>query len=104
MQNNCTTSDRSNGLFFSVAGYCLQQTLQKSILNANMRHCTVMKRSLDEQLFCIRQYLCHILTKNGLYAGMGAFGNSAAWVNGAVDKALRKYASTPLDVYMVTYG
>ncbi len=36
--------------------------------------------------------------------GMGAFGNSPAWVYGGLQKALKKYAEAPLDVYMVTFG
>ncbi len=41
----------SNGLFFIL----LVGNVKKGTLSANMRHCTVMKRLLDEQLFCIRQ-------------------------------------------------
>ena len=36
--------------------------------------------------------------------GLGAFGNSPAWVRPAIDKACAKYASYPLDVHIVKFG
>ncbi len=56
MQNNCTTSDRLKRFVFQRCRLLLVVNVKKK-LSANMRHCTVMKRSLDEQLFCIRQYV-----------------------------------------------
>jgi hypothetical protein len=45
----------SNG-FFQRCRLLLVVNVKKSTLGANMRHCTVMKQSLDEKFFCIRQY------------------------------------------------
>ncbi len=53
---NCTTSDRFKRFVFQRCRLLLVVNVKKSTLSANMRHCTVMKRSLDEQLFCKRQY------------------------------------------------
>lgn len=36
--------------------------------------------------------------------GGGAFGNRSGWIVDAVSRALRAFASAPLDVYMVHYG
>ncbi len=58
MQNYCTTSDRFKRFTFQLCRLLLVVNVKKkSTLSANMRHCTVMKRSLDEQLFCKRQYI-----------------------------------------------
>ncbi len=57
MQNNCTTSDRFKRSVFQRWRLLLVVNVKKITLSANMRHCTVMKRSLDEQLFCKRQYM-----------------------------------------------
>jgi hypothetical protein len=56
MQNNCTTSDRLKRFFFHCCRLLLVVNIKKGTLCANMRHCTVMKQLLDEQLLCIRQY------------------------------------------------
>eukprot|EP00759_Apiculatamorpha_spiralis_P020586 PhF_6_TR25859/c0_g1_i1/m.36550 len=36
--------------------------------------------------------------------GLGAFGNSAAWVRPAIDKACARYQQYPLDVFLVKFG
>ncbi len=52
-----TMSDRFKRFVFQRCRLLLVVNVKKSTLSANMRHCTVMKRSLDEQLFCKRQYI-----------------------------------------------
>jgi hypothetical protein len=59
-----------------------------------MRHCTVMKRSLDEQLFCIRQYhrFCdfNMRAHQQIHTTYHRFGESV----------LFEYDSPRLNVYM----
>ncbi len=63
--NNCSPSDRLRRYVFQRCRLLLIVNVffKKSTLSANMRHCTVMKWSLDEQLFYKRQYrlLCSTL-------------------------------------------
>jgi hypothetical protein len=36
--------------------------------------------------------------------GLGAFGNSAAWVNRSIERAVQKFKDAPIDVYLVKFG
>jgi hypothetical protein len=36
--------------------------------------------------------------------GLGAFGNSAAWVNRSIESAVQKFKDAPIDVYLVKFG
>lgn len=36
--------------------------------------------------------------------GGGAFGNDKKWIFGAIEKSIKKFANTPLDVKIVSYG
>ncbi len=58
MQNNCTTSDRLKRFFFQRCRLLLAVNVEKK--HSQCKYATLYgcETSLDEQLFCIRQYGC----------------------------------------------